>query len=251
VESDLGKGSRFWFTLPLVEGREASGALPHEPGAVSVPLDAKLAPGQHVTALVVDDSTASRRILASLLESAGVAVLSAAGGFEALDLARSHRPDIIFMDLKMDDLDGLEATRRLAQAPITSAIPVIAVTASAIGDVRQAARAAGCTDYLAKPVRVQLLLGMLQAHLGVRFVSEGHRRPSVSADRIADTDRRAEISTRLRNALEVGDISAIHALAEQLVKGSAAEAAVGDRIGRLAITFDFNGLRELAGELMA
>ena len=77
------------------------------------------------------------------------------------------------MDLKMDDLDGLEATRRLARDPATAAIPVIAVTASAFGNGRQTARDAGCVDYLSKPVRAQLLFGMLQTHLGVRFVSGG------------------------------------------------------------------------------
>ena len=73
----------------------------------------KLDDGKEVWEKIVDDSTANRRILASLLESAGVRVITAAGGLEAIQLTRTHRPEVVFMDLKMADLDGLEATRRL------------------------------------------------------------------------------------------------------------------------------------------
>ena len=248
VESVVGAGSRFWFTLPLVLGREGTHAAYEEPGTTVPSLYARLAPGSRLTALVVDDSTANRRILASLLESAGVQVITAAGGLEAIELARAHHPQVVFMDLKMSDLDGLEATRRLAQDPITAAIPVIAVTASAIGDIRQTARDAGCVDYLSKPVRAQLLFAMLQTHLGVRFVSAGDdssRRDTA----LTDFDRRLEISTRLRNAVALGDVSDIQQLAHHLMQGDLAEVAVGERINRLAISFDFDGLSELADSL--
>jgi CheY-like chemotaxis protein len=249
VESVRGEGSRFMFALPLVQGREAAG-WEHDLESAAPPLDARLAPGEGLTALVVDDSTANRRILASLLESGGIRVITAAGGLEALELARAHRPEVVFMDLKMSDLDGLEATRRLARDPATAAIPVIAVTASAFGDVRQAAREAGCIDYLSKPVRAQSLFAMLQTHLGVRFVS-GNESPAARDTRLADIDRRVGIAARLRAAVALGDVSDIHELAQDLLKGDTAEAAVGQRINGLAMTFDFNGLSELADSLAA
>ena len=244
VESALGAGSRFWFALPLVEARERSRPGPQDL-ETAPPLDARLAPGERLTALVVDDSPANRRILASLLESAGARVITASGGLEAIDLARTHRPNVIFMDLKMNDLDGLEATRRLARDPVTAAIPVIAVTASALGDSRQTARDAGCVDYLSKPVRVQLLFAMLQAHLGVRFVS-GNDQAATRDAHPADVDRRAEIAARLRDAVALGDVSDIQELARILMAGGPAQAAVGERINRLALNFDFGGLTELA-----
>ena len=249
VASVVGEGSRFWFTLPLVQGRQAPRAAAHDLDAVLPPLDARLAPGQSVSALVVDDSTANRHILAGLLRSAGVSVVTASGGLEAIELARRHRPHVVFMDLKMQDLDGLEATRRLARDPVTAAIPVIAVTASALGDVRQSARDAGCVDYLAKPIRAQLLFGMLQTHLGVRF--DGVRRTSARQASPIGDDRRAEVATRLRHAIALGDISEIKALANSLRRGEMAEAAVGEQIERLAAAFDFGGLGELADALGA
>jgi DNA-binding response OmpR family regulator len=152
------------------------------------------------------------------------------------------------MDLKMDDLDGLEATRRLARDPATATIPVIAVTASALGDVRQIARDAGCADYLSKPIRAQSLFAMLQRHVGARFVSGGQLSPADDPETLG-FDRRVAVSNRLRTAVAIGDVTDIQALARLLMEGDAAEAAVGERIGKLASHFDFAALSELADSL--
>jgi DNA-binding response OmpR family regulator len=148
----------------------------------------------------------------------------------------------------MADLDGLEATRRLAQDPATASIPVIAVTASALGDIRQAARQAGCVDYMSKPVRAQLLFALLQTHLGVTFVS-GSDEPLEADSRAIDADRRSQIASRLHRAVGIGDVSDIQQLARHLMKGDPAEVAVGERVNRLAMNFDFEGLTELADSL--
>jgi CheY-like chemotaxis protein len=215
---------------------------------VSLPLDARLVPGTELTALVVDDSMANSRILASLLQSVGAKVMTAGGGVEAIEQARLHRPQVIFMDLKMSDLDGIEATRRLAHDPMTAQIPVIAVTASASGHSRQTARDAGCVDYLTKPVRAELLFGVLQTHLGAKFVTDGD--PTEFGElRIPDVERRSGIAERLRSAVALGDVGEIQRLARDLMKGKSAEAAIGQRISRLVNDFDFNGLNELAAAL--
>ena len=92
VDSIVGEGSRFYFTLPLVAADEDA-AVRRPVGRSQPTLYARLAPGQQVTALVVDDSTVSRRILASLLESAGLQVITATGGLEGIDArARSIVP---------------------------------------------------------------------------------------------------------------------------------------------------------------
>ncbi len=168
--------------------------------------DARLAPGQHATALVVDDSTVSRRILASLLESAGLQVITATGGIEGVGLARQHRPDVIFMDVKMADLDGFSATRQLIADEATADIPVIAVTASAFGDTRQAAEDAGCADYLPKPVQAEALFGALQRHLGLEFVSGAPEGPAPAVT-LGVAPRHAALAGRLREAVAIGAIT--------------------------------------------
>jgi PAS domain S-box-containing protein len=246
VDSEQGRGSRFYFALPIVQGARSAMSNGSEP--VSLPLDARLVPGTELTALVVDDSMANSRILASLLQSVGAKVMTAGGGVEAIEQARLHRPQVIFMDLKMSDLDGIEATRRLAHDPMTAQIPVIAVTASASGHSRQTARDAGCVDYLTKPVRAELLFGVLQTHLGAKFVTDGD--PTEFGElRIPDVERRSGIAERLRSAVALGDVGEIQRLARDLMKGKSAEAAIGQRISRLVNDFDFNGLNELAAAL--
>jgi CheY-like chemotaxis protein len=249
VESEPGKGSRFHFALPLVQGTWASGSPHPDTEPTMVPLDARLAPGQTLRALVVDDSLDNRRILASLLESAGVSVITAAGGLEAIDLAHAHHPEVIFMDLKMSDLDGVEATRRLGHDPATAEIPVIAVTASAFGSTRQTARDAGCVDYLSKPVRAESLFAMLQMHLGVRFVTVADP-TSPGEFHLTDAAQRSKIAARLKQAVALGDVSEIQALVHDLKTGEVAEAVIGQRIGRLINDFDFEGLSELAASLV-
>ena len=204
-----------------------------------------------MTALVVDDSTVSRRILASLLESAGVLVIKAAGGLEGVDLARQHRPDVIFMDLRMADLGGLDAARRIKAHPALATIPIIVVTASAFGDTRQEALEAGCADYLPKPFRAEQLFALLQTHLGVRFVSgtSPDRQPLVVE--LHDPVRRAAVQRRLADALTIGSVTDLEHLAGELGDGSADEVAVGQQIARLASDFDFEGLQRLNDALAA
>jgi PAS domain S-box-containing protein len=247
VESTLGRGSRFYFALPLVRAR-AEHARDEEGDAGEPSLDARLAPGEDLTALVVDDSTVNRRILARLLESAGVRVITAASGAEALALVREHRPDVVFMDLRMGNIDGFEATRRIKADALVAHIPVIAVTASAFGDTREAARLAGCVDYLPKPVRAESLFAALQTHLGVRFESSPAPQTTPEPE-LSDHSRRASLALRLHDAAAIGSVTDIEALAQELAVGDPGEAGLGRQIARLAGQFDFDELRALARRL--
>ncbi|HWI20648.1 MAG TPA: response regulator, partial [Vicinamibacterales bacterium] len=192
----------------------------------------------------------SRRILASLLESAGVKVITATGGVEGVSLAMTHRPDIIFMDVRMADLDGFTATMRLGQNAVTKDIPVIAVTASAMGDMRSAAREAGCVDYLPKPVRAESLFAAMRKELGVLFVWE--KDETQEAERpIAVASRHADLAPRLREAVEIGAVTDLQVMAVTLSAGDDVDVALGKRIAALAAGFDFDGVRELAASLEA
>ena len=246
VESTPGVGSRFFFTLPLVV---AAGAADGPAESIGPPLHARLSPGQHVTALVVDDSTVSRRILASLLESAGLKVITATGGMEGIDLARRHHPDVVFMDVKMADIDGFSATRRLASDQTTAGIPVIAVTASAFGDTRLAAKEAGCAAYLPKPVRAEALFAALQEHLHLAFVWGEDDQPAGADAAIGQTERHAGVSARLLDAVAIGAVSDLQAIADELSAGDDLDAALGRRVARLVTSFDFDGVRDLAASL--
>ncbi|MBL8765322.1 MAG: response regulator [Phycisphaerae bacterium] len=138
--------------------REAIRAVAAEPASDRRSTEHTL---RRVRVLVVDDAIENRRLLTLFLEKAGAIVTTATGGAEAVRLAHatgSSAPpfEVILMDMQMPDVDGYEATRRLRAAGFAG--PIIAVTANAMAGDADRSRAAGCDDYLTKPInRAQLI----------------------------------------------------------------------------------------------
>jgi two-component system, cell cycle response regulator DivK len=104
--------------------------------------------------LVVEDNLDNRRILVYRLKRIGdFDIVEASNGEEALAIVQTApAPDLIFMDLKMPVMDGWEATKKIRQLEFGRTIPIIALTAQAMAGDEQKALAAGCDDYLAKPI---------------------------------------------------------------------------------------------------
>ncbi len=103
--------------------------------------------------LVVEDNLDNRRILVYRLRRiAEFDILEASNGQEALNIIDCQAPDLIFMDLKMPIMDGWEATRQIRAREDGRHIPIIALTAQAMAGDEQKALAAGCDDYVAKPI---------------------------------------------------------------------------------------------------
>ncbi|HJP29818.1 MAG TPA: two-component regulator propeller domain-containing protein [Candidatus Latescibacteria bacterium] len=116
------------------------------------------------TILVVDDIEANRQVVQAYLDAFGFSVLEAADGQEAIEVTRSHRPDLILMDIRMPVLDGEEATRRLKADAELRQIPIVALTASAMTDDEDALGDL-CDGYLSKPVSRSKLVAELMRHL--------------------------------------------------------------------------------------
>jgi CheY-like chemotaxis protein len=115
--------------------------------------------------LLVEDNEMNRDMLSRRLERRGYVVVVAVDGSQGIELARQDAPDLILMDMSLPVVDGWEATRRLKAAPETRAIPIIALTAHAMGGDRDRALEAGCDDYDTKPVELPRLLGKIEALL--------------------------------------------------------------------------------------
>ncbi|MDH5298843.1 MAG: response regulator [Desulfobulbaceae bacterium] len=105
--------------------------------------------------LIVDDNQDNRELVVKILKRHGYVTCEAADGEEALIKAASERPDLILMDIALPKMDGLEATRRLCQMAEMKETPIIALTAHAMKGDREKALAAGCRDYIAKPINVR------------------------------------------------------------------------------------------------
>lgn len=118
------------------------------------------------TILLVEDNEMIQEMLSERLERQGFEVVVAGDGVQALHLARSASPTLILMDMNLPLLDGWEATRQLKAEPATASLPIIGVTAHAITGDREKCLAAGCDDYLSKPIDFPQLLAKIQALVG-------------------------------------------------------------------------------------
>jgi len=107
--------------------------------------------------LVVEDNDVNFALVEFVLGKLGVVVVRAATGGQASDLAERDRPDMIYMDVHLPDVNGLELTRRLRQQPYMQGVPIVALTALAMAGDRDRALAAGCTEYMSKPLSPRLL----------------------------------------------------------------------------------------------
>jgi two-component system cell cycle response regulator DivK len=119
----------------------------------------------HELILIVDDNEQNRKLARDVLEFAGFRTLEAAGGVEGLSLAVEHRPDLVLMDIRMPDMNGTEAVRKLKQDERTAAIHVVALTSSTMKGDRERFLADGFDGYLEKPIRVREFPDQVRSHL--------------------------------------------------------------------------------------
>ncbi len=178
VESLEPCGSCFSFSLelPCAEGIVPSVA----PEEVE-----RLAPGCEVRALVVDDILENRSVLSTLLAMVGCEIILAENGRQAVEAVRVSRPDIVFMDMRLPEMDGLEATRRIVAEFAPAGIKVVATSASALDHERQRYLEAGCDDFVAKPFRAERIYACLRHQLHVEFL---HRDRPTSGDALPAID---------------------------------------------------------------
>lgn len=116
--------------------------------------------------LVVEDNEKNRRLLRIILTSHGYEVSEAADGREGVALARELLPDLVFMDIQMPGLNGIEAVKILKDDPATSSLKIIALTSFAMLGEHEKFLSAGFDGYIAKPIDTRALPGLVQGWLG-------------------------------------------------------------------------------------
>jgi two-component system cell cycle response regulator DivK len=118
--------------------------------------------------LVVEDNSKNMKLLRDVLRATGYRTLEASTGEQALMLATERRPALVLMDIRLPDMDGVEALSRLRMDERTASIPVLAVTAQAMKGDRERFKEAGFDGYLSKPVDIDELLTTVEQHCGRR-----------------------------------------------------------------------------------
>jgi signal transduction histidine kinase/CheY-like chemotaxis protein len=221
VTSKAGAGSIFSFEVPVMRGV-----------AVDAPTSPKrivgIAPSQNADhdgpfrLLIVEDVDVNRRFMIKLLTSLGFEAREAANGEEAITVWEAWQPHLIFMDLRMPVMDGLEATRRIKAKPQGQKTVIVALTASAFDEDRESVLRQGCDDFIRKPASENQIAATLQKYLGVQFIYESVLPNTPQPGRFDSASigqARAlpeEWKERMRQALVEADALKMQALIQQI-----------------------------------
>ena len=116
--------------------------------------------------MIVEDNELNMKLFRDLLDAHGYETIQIRDGENALEAARTGRPDLIVMDMQLPGVSGLEVTRLLKKDDELKGIPVLAVTAFAMKGDEDRIRNGGCEAYIAKPIRIEELLGTVRHLLG-------------------------------------------------------------------------------------
>jgi two-component system, cell cycle response regulator DivK len=116
--------------------------------------------------LIVEDNELNMKLFHDLLAAHGYQIFQTRNGFDALELARTHKPDLILMDIQLPEVSGLEVTRWIKDDDDLRGIPVIAVTAFAMKGDEERIRSGGCEAYISKPISVMSFLETVKRFIG-------------------------------------------------------------------------------------
>jgi signal transduction histidine kinase/CheY-like chemotaxis protein len=233
LDSQPGIGSRFTLWLPL---RSADGPVAEQTPSWEA---LRLAPGQACFALVVDDITDSRNLLSTVLQQVGCRVLEARDGAEAVRLALEHRPDIVWMDIRMPVLDGPSAARQIWDALGKQAPKIIAVSASAFGHDREEFLHFGFDAFMPKPYPIGEVCRCLAQVLPLTL--QPAVRPETVPKRLP-----LRILAQLRTAVEIGNAGELGDLLGQVrEQGAEADRELAENMERLLASENFAAMREI------
>ena len=242
LESELGKGSRFFFDLPLAPAEHTPQTLER----VSEKQVMALAEGYTLDVVVVDDVLENRQVLSQVLLAIGATVRLASNGLEALAVIAEKMPDIVLMDIWMPEMDGQTATRRIKAQYGDLAPPIVAVSASVLAHERTQFQAAGFDDFIAKPVHEGRLFATLAKFLHLQYL---YREDVVTTLNLSDVVLPEKLYHELRQAAEFGEVTQLEDLVEQVRSLGEVAHPLADQLWRLSRRLDLDAILELLDEV--
>ena len=187
----------------------------------------------------------NRDILTQILERAGVRVTQATGGWQAVEKVREEPPDIVFMDIRMPDIDGVEAMERIWKEHDRSQVRIVALSASVLDHERRQYLDAGFHDFIDKPFRTEAIFDCMARLLGVEYEYTTEDPPSRSEPQPGPAAVPEDLRRRLSRAAGLYAVTELRRCLEEL-------AALGDEgqllstaIGQLVDDYDMEGITRL------
>ncbi len=164
LESEVGKGSKFFFTIPFSSVDDKKSFKKKQYDKVQ-----SLKKGQKVTALLIDDINENREVLSGFLKSIGVEVYEADSGMKRLSLIKETRPDIVFLDILMPEMDGLEVFDKIKSDLENRNLKIVCITASAFNQQRTKYLEKGFDFFISKPFKADEIFEALAKNLELGF----------------------------------------------------------------------------------
>ncbi|WP_026733191.1 CHASE2 domain-containing protein [Fischerella sp. PCC 9605] len=246
VKSTSGVGSKFWVDIDLL-------LTSNWVKTATVVQDKKIIgiKDKKPKVLIVDDQWENRAVVIQLLESIGFLCFEATNGKEALDKLVEIHPDLIFTDIKMPLMDGLEMIRAIRSSPLLQNLPIIASSASVFEVDRYRSLQAGANGFLAKPIQIDDLLKLSEKYLQLEWIySETTNQEQISPHTASAVDKREFIpppAAQLNRLLDFamrGNIQGIEILLDELEKLDEKFLPFTTEIRQFADNFQIKNIRE-------
>jgi CheY-like chemotaxis protein len=216
VTSQIDRGSIFRFSIPVQQGIKLDFK---DKTKTQKQLIIGLETGQQIPRiLVAEDTDDSRTLLVTLLKLTGFEVREAVNGKEAVDIFEQWKPNLIWMDIRMPIMDGMEATRIIKATETGKNTIIIALSAHVLQDESQKIFDAGCDDFIGKPYRETAIFAMMEKYLKLKYryednveemaqitVMEGHTLDLSALD--ADICAKLQLAANNTDAIKIADIA--------------------------------------------
>lgn len=245
LKSEMDRGSQFSLILNL----------PATNNKPATPLDenqkiSRLADGYQVKALVVDDVEENRDILHKLLLAVGVEVILAENGKQAVEFVREQVPDIIFMDIRMPIMNGVEATKQIIKEFGKDRIKIITVTASALKHEQEEFLEVGFHHFIQKPFQSNEIYEGMMKVLDIKYEYESQIKKDIKPKKNSDIDYSnvtlsKEILSSLKKSAELSNVTALERMLIELCQGHGETKKLGEELSEYVNQYDIEGFLEV------
>ena len=253
LDSEPGKGSRFYFSIPL-ERRKSRSSEPTNNLDINYENVKGIKSEYKIKALVVDDVIENRDVLGLFLQSMGITVTKAENGKIALERIAEDEPNIIFMDIRMPVMDGVETFKKIKEIYSEKDIKIICITASTLRHQKDKYIEMGFDSYVSKPFKHADVLEALETNLDIEFDyknSEAKKTTQRSPDELdwSSIKISPEIKTKILESADTYNITNLESALNQLESNENGEKQLRNILKKLAKAYDMDAIIEVARKI--